>query len=157
MSHVLMTQERVQGIYDASKEAICFASFDGTLIDVNGAFVSLTGYSKAELVNGKRYQQLTPPEYHLADIMAADSITRLGQPAEYKKGFIRKEGSRVAVALTGFAVRGNDANAIGLAAVIRDINERKRTEREREQAAEAALESARLKSSLAEFGRAYAQ
>jgi PAS domain S-box-containing protein len=121
-------QERVQGIYDASKDAIGFAAFDGTLIDVNEAFASLTGYPKEELTGGMRYQQLTPPEYHLADITGADAIVRRGQPVECEKEFIRKDGSRVAVALTGFAVRGNDGNAIGLAAVIRDITERKRAE-----------------------------
>ena len=56
-------QERFQGIYNASKDAIAFASFDGTLIDVNDAYAALTGYSREELLRGTRYQQLTPAKY----------------------------------------------------------------------------------------------
>lgn len=118
-------QERFQGIYKASKDAIAFTSFDGTLIDVNDAYLSLTGYTREELLQGTTYYQLTPPEYHQADSERVKTIIEFNQSAEYEKEFIRKDGSRVAVAVTAFPVNGNDGNPIGLAGIIRDITERK--------------------------------
>ena len=121
-------QERFQGIHDASKDAIAFARFDGTLLDVNEAFVSLTGYAKEELIESTRFQQLTPAEYHQSEREITDAINRSGRPAEFEKEYIRKDGSRVAIELTAFAVKDKGGVPIGLAAVIRNITERKRAE-----------------------------
>jgi PAS domain S-box-containing protein len=125
-------QERFQGIYSASKDAIAFTSFDGTLVDVNDAYAELIGYSKEELLRGTKYQQLTAPEYHQFELEIRARVIELGQPAEYEKEAIRKDGSRVGVTLTTFAVRGNDGNPIGLASIIRDVTEQKRAEAERQ-------------------------
>ncbi len=57
-------QERFSGLYNSSKDAIGFASDDGTLMDVNDSFCQLTGYSKQELLTGKKYQDMTPKEYN---------------------------------------------------------------------------------------------
>ena len=54
MKRLREVSERFQGIYNASQDAIAFASFDGTLIDINDAFVSLTGYSREELLSGTK-------------------------------------------------------------------------------------------------------
>jgi PAS domain S-box-containing protein len=125
-------QERFQGIYSASKDAIAFSSFDGTLLEVNDAYAALTGYSKKELLGGTKYQQLTVPEYHQVEREIRERVIELGQPAEYEKEALRRDGARVPVILTTFAVKGNDGNTIGLASIIRDLTEHKRVEAERQ-------------------------
>lgn len=120
-------QERFQGIYAASKDAIGFARFDGTLVDVNDALIALTGFEKDELLAGT-YQDLTPDEYQLADEAIVADIIKTGRPAEYEKKLLRKDGAEVAVAVTVFAVKGKHGDPIGLAAIIRDITERKFTQ-----------------------------
>lgn len=129
-AHVALGElhERFQGIYNASKDAIGFSDFGGNLIDVNDAYTDLTGYTKEELLDGKTFHQLTPPEYHQGDLEAVNKIIEFNQPAELEKEFIRKDGSRVPVSVTAYSVKGNDGSPIGLAAIIRDITERKAAE-----------------------------
>jgi PAS domain S-box-containing protein len=123
-------QERFQGIYDSSKDAIAFASFDGTLIDVNDAFASLVGYSEEELITGKTYQQLTPAEYHQSEAEHIRKAIEFDLPGEYEKEYLRKDGTRVPISVTSFAVKGNNGKPMGLAAIVRNITERKLAESE---------------------------
>lgn len=120
-------QERFAGIYNSSKDAIGYCSLDGYLIDVNNSFIKLTGYSKKELLSGKKYQDITPPEYHEAQAAIIKKILDSGEPTEYEKEYIRADGSRVSVQLTAFLVRDKNNVPIGLAAIIKDITEYKKT------------------------------
>jgi diguanylate cyclase (GGDEF)-like protein/PAS domain S-box-containing protein len=122
-------QERFQGIYNSSKDAIAFASFDGTLIDVNDAFTALVGYSREELLSSKTtYQELTPLEYRQMNEEYRQKAIQLDEPCEYEKEYFRKDGSRVPILVTAFRVKGNDGKTMGFAAIIRNITERKRNE-----------------------------
>ena len=118
-------KERFLGIYNSSTDAIGYATLEGVLGGVNDAFCTLTGYSKEELVAGRKYQDLTPPEYHEYEAKIIEQIVRTGQPAEYEKEYIRKDGSRVPISLTTFVVRGAEGEPVGVAAIIKDITERK--------------------------------
>jgi PAS domain S-box-containing protein len=118
-------QERFRGLYDSSHDAIGFASPDGTLVDVNNAFSQLTGYSREELLSGKKYQDITPEEYREWEAEIAERILRTGKSEEYEKEYIRKDGSRVSILVTRFDIKGYDGKSIGVAAIIKDITERK--------------------------------
>jgi len=123
-------EERLRGIYEASKDAIAFARLDGALVDLNESFCALTGYSKAELLSGTSYQDITPAEHHEREAELVGRVVATGEPAEYEKEYTRKDGTRVPILLTVFLVRGSDGEPIGVAAIIRDITERKRAEEE---------------------------
>ena len=124
-------QGQFTSIFNSSKDAIGYATIDGLFLEVNTAFEKLTGYSKKELL-AKTYQALTPMEYRgiEADIIA--TVIRTGKPAEYEKEFIRKDGTRVPIAVTTFVVTGIDGKPSGMAAIIKDITQRKIIERRRE-------------------------
>jgi PAS domain S-box-containing protein len=125
-------QERFSGLYDSSKDAIKFSALDGTLIDVNDSFSRLTGYAKEELLAGRKYQDITPKEYHEYEAKFIERVVRIGKPQEYEKEYIKKDGSRVPVLLTVFMVKGADGKPIGVAAIIKDISERKQAEKKTE-------------------------
>src|SRR3972149_8738249 len=91
--------ERFVGIYNSSQDAIGYASLDGVLLDVNDSFCRLTGYSKEELLSGKKYQDITPKEYKEYEAKKIERILRTGEPAEYEKELIRKDGSCVPILL----------------------------------------------------------
>jgi len=121
-------QKPFSGIYNSSKDAIGYADLEGYILDVNSSFCSLTGYSRAEMLNGIRYQDLTPEEYHQYEAKVIERIFSTGKPEEYEKEYVRKDGSRVPVLLTTFIVRGNNGKPVGFAAIIKDITERKLTQ-----------------------------
>jgi two-component system CheB/CheR fusion protein len=124
------------GLYNSSKDAMGFAGFDGTLLDVNDPFCKLTDYSREELLSGRKYQDITPKEYEEYEAKVIEVILATGKPAEYEKEYIRKDGSRVPILLTTFVVNGADGKPMGLAAIIKDITERKKAERAIQEARE---------------------
>ncbi len=121
----------VQGLFEdiveSSKDAIGYASLDGKFVLANRAFAVLTGYSQDELLR-MNYGELTPDEYREPQAAAIARVIETGEPAEFEKDYIRKDGSRVPVAMTVSMVKGEDGKPAGLAAMIRDITERKQAE-----------------------------
>jgi len=125
-------QERFSGLYSSSKDAMGFASPEGVLLDVNDSFCKLTGYPREELLT-RKYQDITPKEYHEGEAKIIEGMLRTGKPQEYEKEYIRKDGFRVPVSLTTFVVKGTDGKPICVAAVIKDVTERKQMEEDRDQ------------------------
>lgn len=124
------TQERLSGIFNSSRDAICFGTLEGILVDVNDAFCELTGYSREEWLAGKRYQDITPEEYHEEEAKRFQRLMETGEPQRIEKEYIRNDGARVPVLLTGFVVMGPDDKPMGVAVIVKDITERKRAEEE---------------------------
>ena len=121
-------QERFAGIYKYSKDAISYVSLDGVFLDFNDSLLKLTGYSRKELIENKNYQDITPKEYHEYEARIVERILTTGESFEYEKEYIRKNGTRVPVLLTVFIVKDIDGKTAGLAAIIKDITERKKYE-----------------------------
>jgi PAS domain S-box-containing protein len=120
-------QERFSGLYNSSKDAIKFAGFDGMFLDANDSFCKLTGYSRNEILT-KKYQDITAKEYEEYEAKQIERMLRTGEPQEYEKEYVRKDGSRVPVLLTTFIVKGANGKPVGTAAIIKDITERKKAE-----------------------------
>jgi|GEM_PF-1902575 len=121
-------QERFTGIYKYSKDAISYVSLDGVFLDFNDSLLKLTGYSRKELIGNKKYQDITPKEYHEYEARIVERILTNGESFEYEKEYIRKNGTRVPVLLTVFIVKDINGKTAGLAAIIKDITERKKVE-----------------------------
>ena len=120
-----LVQERtqtLQNIYDSSQDVIAYADLAGRLLTFNHAFETLTGYSAAELRQMTLFQ-LTPPEFLDQSRRTLAELLRTGTPARYEKDYYRKDGSRVPVALTVWAVHDQTGQVTGLASIIRDVTE----------------------------------
>ena len=123
-------RSRFEGVFKSSRDAVDYVSLDGVLLEVNPAYERLTGYSRAELVGTRRFVDLTPPEYHHLDRAAVRKLLETGEPQEFEKEYLRKDGTRVPVRLTTFLVKDPSGKPSGFAAIIQDISERKILERE---------------------------
>ncbi len=121
---------RFEGVFRSSRDAIDYVSLDGTILEVNPAYERLTGYSREELLHKKTLRDLTPFEYRRLDRAAMRQLLQSGQPVEFEKEYIRRDGSRVPVRLTTFLVKDPAGRPMGFAAIIQDITERKVLERE---------------------------
>lgn len=124
------TRAKLKGIFESSKDGIAYCTPDGMLIDVNAAYARLTGYSRRELLGGRRYQDLTPPEYRDFEARIVRRMLRTGRPAEYEKEYITKKGRRVPILLATSVVKDSDGRVAGMAAVVKNIKERKEIEHE---------------------------
>ena len=118
---------RFEDIFEASKDAIGYASLDGAILLINQAFIELTGFSREELLR-MNVRDLIPEQHKEQRDRVVAQVLQTCEPAEYEIDYLRKNGSQVPVSITVFAVKGDDGKPTGFAAIIRDLTERMRAE-----------------------------
>jgi diguanylate cyclase (GGDEF)-like protein/PAS domain S-box-containing protein len=118
-------QERIQGIYSASTDAIGLADFNGTLNEVNDSFTRLTGYRRDEIVGTMKYQEFVPED----NFEASESPNkRCSSSIDLERELTRKDGSKRSVTTTLYPVNDGAGNPVAMAVVIRDITDRRALE-----------------------------
>jgi PAS domain S-box-containing protein len=99
------------------------------IIDANDALLSLLGYDRRDLGEGKlSWRRLTPEEHQDRDEQAIREALEHGAVAPYEKEYVRKDGTRVPV-LIGIALL--EAAPFRAVAFVLDLTERKAAERDR--------------------------
>ena len=73
-------------------------------------------------------RDLIPEQHKERRDRAVAQVLEAGEPVEYEIDYLRKNGSQVPVSITVFAVKGDDGRPTGLAAIVRNLTERKRAE-----------------------------
>ncbi|NWF71448.1 MAG: PAS domain S-box protein [Nitrospirae bacterium] len=116
-----------ENIFEASKDAIGYATIDGTILLINRAFSDLTGFSREELLR-MNVRDLIPEQHRKQRDDMVAQVLKTGEPGEYEIEYLRKNGSQVPVSITVFAVKTEDGKSTGLAAIVRDLTERKHAE-----------------------------
>jgi PAS domain S-box-containing protein len=117
--------EALRLILDSSLMGLLFSDFEGRVLDVNNAFLSMLGYTREDLEAGRiDWAALTPPEYVDADEKAVRELNERGRATQYEKDYIHKNGSRVAVVIGCARVEKQNRNLT----YVLDISERKRAE-----------------------------
>jgi PAS domain S-box-containing protein len=120
-------QKRFEDIFEASVDAIGYAAPDEAILLVNRAFSELTGFSREELLR-MNARDLIPEQHKEQRDRVVTQVLQTGEPVEYEIDYLRKNGSQVPVSITLFAVKGDDGKPTGLAAIVRNLTERKRAE-----------------------------
>ena len=114
-------------IHHSGAIGMTLASFDGRFLDANDAFLSIVGYSREELLAGRvRRETITPPEYEHADSAAVDTLKSTGGLELRQKEYVRKDGVRVPVLVTGLQL--DEGTVVGF--IVVDLTEQRRIERE---------------------------
>ncbi|MEO5858162.1 MAG: EAL domain-containing protein [Pyrinomonadaceae bacterium] len=120
-------QERIQGIYSASTDAIGLATFGGYITEVNDSFLRLTGMSRDEIIGQVRYTDFLP-EGDLDTTTTPDDALEQGHSLEFERNLMRKDGSVRSVTTTLYTVNGASGTPAAVALVIRDVSERRSLE-----------------------------
>ena len=119
------SEERFRSVSESGVAAIAFFDETGAITDANDAFLTLVGYSRAELAAGEvRWDRLTPPEWMDRTRQSVDAFQQTGQIEPYEKEYFRKDGTRFWGLFSG---RRLDTTREAVAVVI-DITERKRAD-----------------------------
>jgi PAS domain S-box-containing protein len=126
-----LLEESAEDLYEAAPCGYLSTRPDGTIVKVNTTFETLTGYSRADLVQRVRFQDLLSPggriyhETHYAPLLRMQGTVR-----EIALDLIRKDGSSLPV-LINSVVRNDEA---GRPRMIRttvfDATDRRRYEEE---------------------------
>ncbi len=135
----------VTALVEASHYAIITVDLEGRVLTWNKGAGATFGYPAEEVIE-KPIGMLVPPERAgEAGEMVAKAL-RNGAPLEYETRRVRKDGSRIDVAISLAPIVGADGRPFALSAIVSDITERKRVQEQLFLARDAALESARVKS-----------
>lgn len=128
-------RERFENVFNHSSDGMSVTTMDGRFLSVNPAYCRITGYSRRELVNRKRFLDITAPEHRATDRGRMRQMTRTGEPMVFEKAYIRKDGSRVPVLITVFPLKDADGKIAGFGTIVRDITERRQAQQQIDEAA----------------------
>jgi two-component system, cell cycle sensor histidine kinase and response regulator CckA len=126
---------RLAAIVDGSQDAILAKDLDGVITDWNPAAERLFGLTAEEAI-GRPVSVIIPPERleeeHelLRRVLAGEPVQQL----ETER--LRRDGTRIEVALTVSPIRGRDGRPVGVSTTARDIGEARRGDAERARLAE---------------------
>jgi PAS domain S-box-containing protein len=120
---------RLAAIVAASEDAIVAKTLEGVVTGWNPAAERVFGYSEAEML-GQSIFVLIPPELHDSERDLLDRIRR-GERVDFADTErIRKDGTRINIALTVSPVWDSSGVIVGASSIKRDITQRKRAEAE---------------------------
>jgi PAS domain S-box-containing protein len=136
-------------IVDSSEDAIVSKTLEGVITSFNAAAERLYGY-QAEEVLGKHISTIVPEDLHpqLAEIEA--SLRRGEKVSHLETVRLRKDGTRVEVAVSVSPVRDSEGRTVGAANIARDITARRRSEAELARRIHQAAMGAEVGAALAE-------
>jgi diguanylate cyclase (GGDEF)-like protein/PAS domain S-box-containing protein len=100
----------------------------GKFLEVNQALLEMTGYTKDEFLQ-LSYWDITPEEYRELEQEQMKDITETGFFGPNEKEYIRKDGSRFQISISGVLVKDPAGNNINWG-FIEDITERKKLQAE---------------------------
>ena len=118
------SEEQYRAIFNAAADALVLRDSEARIVDVNPAFLEMSGYTRDEVVRGSRWIFASPEHSALAMEMFRRVIG--GESVHFEVEGRRKDGSRLLVEMRAVPIlyRGRP-HALGMA---RDITERKALE-----------------------------
>jgi PAS domain S-box-containing protein len=122
-------------IVASSDDAIVSKDLNGVITTWNEGARRLFGYSAEEII-GKPVLTLIPIERHNEEPRILDRIRRGELIDHYETVRQRKDGSRIDISLTVSPIKDATGKIIGVSKIARDISERKKVERELQEAKE---------------------
>ena len=127
---LLESETKYRLLYESLIDGYVKVDMGGRFVDCNQAFIDIVGYSKDELIK-LTYNDITPSHWHEYEksMLNQDFFTK-GYTQLYEKEYIRKSGETIAVELRTYLSTDEYLGASGMWAIIRDISNRKKTEKE---------------------------
>ena len=120
---------RLAAVVESSADAIFSKDLDGTIRTWNRGAERLYGYSRDEAV-GRSVKMLVPEDRADEWTKVMAMLARGEHVEQLETERVRKDGQRVAVALTVSPIRDSDGKVVSASVTGRDITDRKRAEEE---------------------------
>jgi two-component system, cell cycle sensor histidine kinase and response regulator CckA len=116
---------RFRRLFESGVAGVTIWDFDGKLQEVNDAFLTMLGYTRAEMLAGKlTWEVITPPDLLAADTEARAQLRSTGFLPPTEREYLHKDGRHIA-ALVGSASLEGTSECISY---VSDLSMRKRKE-----------------------------
>ena len=123
------TNAQLAAIVTASADAIISVALDGKLVSWNPGAEEMFGFSAAEAVGRSSFELIVPPS-HRAECEALLVAARAGSRAGIRDTVRRrKDGTLIEVEISASAICDANGEVKSIAAIYRDVSDRKRDER----------------------------
>jgi PAS domain S-box-containing protein len=120
------SEAKFRSLFSSSMFGIMLCELGGMIWEANDAFLTMLGYTRAELLAGQlNWRQLTPPGCQAADDHALAELRTSDHCTPFEKVYLRKDGTTMPV-LVGAVCLPEQPQAY--AAYVIDLTERKRLE-----------------------------
>jgi len=120
------SESRFRRLAESNIIGVCVGDGVGHILEANGAFLKLVGYTGEDLRAGEvRWDKMTPPEYQHVNEQMHQQLMTSGVAAPREIEYLRKNGSRVPALVGLAAIEGAEDQAIGF---VLDLTEQKRAE-----------------------------
>ena len=135
------SEEKYRSILENIEEGYFELDLDGNLIFFNNSLCRITGHCREDLM-GINYAQYSSPQTAEKMYQVFNQITRTGRPMVLADLDINlKDGRVITVDLSATPIKTAENDIVGFRGLMRDVSERKQSERER-QALEKKLQQA---------------
>lgn len=123
------SEARYRRLFEGMLDGYVRTDLNGKIQEFNAAYLKMHGYSKEELLS-MTYMDLTPEKWRSmeAEIMEKQTLAN-GYSKLYEKEYRKKDGTLVPIELRAYLERDEDNKPIGYWAIVRDISNRKSSEK----------------------------
>ncbi len=132
------SEEKFRALFEESRDAIYISSLEGKFIDANKFALDLFGYTKEEMMGMDALKIYVNPSDRKE---FQREIEQKGFVRDYEIMFKKKDGIRMECLISSTVRLDKDGNVLGYQGIIRDVSERKRSERALEQSSRKLVES----------------
>ena len=119
-------EERYKNVVERATDVIYMLSIDGTIISLNQAFETLTGWSRAEWI-GRSFLNLVIPDDVPSAVALVHSLGRGEAASTCEMRFLSRTGEWLVGECTA-APQIEDGRVVAASGIVRDITARKRAE-----------------------------
>ena len=122
---LLLSEEKYRNIFETMEDLYYQTDEKGIITVLSPSCTSLTGWRPEELI-GRPVTDVYNRPGDRTDLLAA--LSREGYVRDYELLLKRKDGSPVSASLSAHFIRGAGRRITGIAGILRDITERKKTD-----------------------------
>jgi diguanylate cyclase (GGDEF)-like protein/PAS domain S-box-containing protein len=123
------SEGKFRSLFELSPVGIALnETVSGRFLQVNDALVAPTGYTREELLE-RSYWDITPEEYAMTEGTQLAALEAGGRYGPYEKEYVRKDGTRYPVLLSGIRMQDTDGREV-IWSIVQDISQRKAMESE---------------------------
>jgi PAS domain S-box-containing protein len=124
---LLERERRHRSVTESLSEGLLITNLDDVVEDVNPQMLSMTGYTREELVGRRAVDVLVPPEAR-DRLKGRNRVRAAGRAEHYEQRLRRKDGTEFWALIAGSPLRDAEGVVIGTVGANLDITERKRAE-----------------------------
>lgn len=127
-AEITASESRLRGLFELSPVGIALNDYEsGAFVEINNALIAPTGYTREEFL-ALSYWDITPKDYEQLESEQLKLLESTGRYGPYEKEYMRKNGERYPVLLSGMLIKDASGKQM-IWSIVEDITERKRIDR----------------------------